>query len=620
MLAGGLGSDTLTGGGGSDTLEGGKDDDVYIVGDTAGTLIELAGEGTDQVHASISYTLAVEIENLLLTGHDDIAGTGNDGNNQITGNDGDNLLTGGLGADTLTGGGGADTLKGGSGNDVYIVGDSTGTLIELAGEGTDEVDASISYTLAVEFENLVLSGHDHIAGTGNDGNNQITGNDGNNRLTGGLGADTLIGGMGNDVYVVDSSDTVEEFDHGGTDTVEITAAHEPSSYTLGQFLENVTVAGTRDFDVTGNGADNLLQGNSGRNVLTGDAGSDTLIGGAGADVMIGGTGDDLYIVDSTGDVVTEQAGGGTFDRVITSVSFTLGSNLEYLAMENGAGNIGGTGNALDNTMFGNDGNNVIDGGAGRDQLNGATGNDTVFGGDGDDTINESGDGNDVLNGGSGNDDLRAEGGNDILDGGTGADLLKGGAGNDSYMVDNALDVIVESAGEGIDIVTASASFTLAAGLSIETLTAAAGTAALNLSGNEGINTVLGNSGQNTISGMAGNDVLIGGKGKDVFVFSTALNKATNLDKITDFNVKDDSIYLENDIFKKIGKGTPVKPGKLNKGFFALNKAKDKNDYIIYKSKTGVLSYDADGSGKAKAIDFAVLQKNLHLAATDFFIT
>ena len=54
--------------------------------------------------------------------------------------------------------------------------------------------------------------------------------------------------------------------------------------------------------------------------------------------MIGGTGDDLYIVNSTGDVVTEQAGGGTFDRVITSVSYTLGSNLEYLAMENGAGN------------------------------------------------------------------------------------------------------------------------------------------------------------------------------------------------------------------------------------------------------------------------------------------
>ena len=44
--------------------------------------------------------------------------------------------------------------------------------------------------------------------------------------------------------------------------------------------------------------------------------------------------------------------------------------------------------------------------------------------------------------------------------------------------------------------------------------------------------------------MAGNDVLIGGKGKDVFVFATALNKATNLDKITDFNVKDDSIQLE----------------------------------------------------------------------------
>ena len=64
MLAGGFGSDTLTGGGGSDTLEGGKDDDVYIVSDTAGTLIELAGEGTDQVHASISYTLTARISKI----------------------------------------------------------------------------------------------------------------------------------------------------------------------------------------------------------------------------------------------------------------------------------------------------------------------------------------------------------------------------------------------------------------------------------------------------------------------------------------------------------------------------------------------------------------------------
>jgi Ca2+-binding RTX toxin-like protein len=180
-------------------------------------------------------------------------------------------------------------------------------------------------------------------------------------------------------------------------------------------------------------------------------------------------------------------------------------------------------------------------------------------------------------------------------------------------------VIVESAGEGVDVVTASASFALTAGSFVETLTALAGSAAINLSGNDQINAIIGNSGKNILSGMDGNDVLSGGKGKDTFVFATLLNKNTNVDKITDFNVKDDSIQLENAIFTKIGKGTPLKPGKLNKKFFAIDKAKDKNDYIVYNIKKGVLSYDADGTGKAKAIDFATVKKGLHLTVEDFFV-
>ncbi|MGO4574405.1 calcium-binding protein, partial [Microvirga sp. 2TAF3] len=95
------------------------------------------------------------------------------------------------------------------------------------------------------------------------------------------------------------------------------------------------------------------------------------------------------------------------------------------------------------------------------------------------------------------------------------------------------------------------------------------------------------------------------------MFDTKPNKKTNLDTITDFNVKDDTIWLDNAVFKKLGKGSEAKPGQLAKGFFTIgDKAKDKDDYLIYNKKTGVLSYDADGSGKGTAVEIAKLSKNL----------
>ncbi|NIX78022.1 M10 family metallopeptidase C-terminal domain-containing protein, partial [Microvirga terricola] len=125
---------------------------------------------------------------------------------------------------------------------------------------------------------------------------------------------------------------------------------------------------------------------------------------------------------------------------------------------------------------------------------------------------------------------------------------------------------------------------------------------------------------NRIYGGLGKDTLSGGAGRDVFVFNTKLNAKTNVDKITDFNVKDDTIWLDNAIFRKLGKGSLDKPGKLNKAFFAIgDKAKDGNDYLIYNKKTGELFYDADGNGAGQAVKFAQVQKNLALTAADFLI-
>ncbi|WP_112663351.1 hypothetical protein [Microvirga flavescens] len=139
-------------------------------------------------------------------------------------------------------------------------------------------------------------------------------------------------------------------------------------------------------------------------------------------------------------------------------------------------------------------------------------------------------------------------------------------------------------------------------------------------GGSGKDTLGGGLGNDTLWGGLGNDTLRGDGGKDVFVFNTKPNNRTNLDTIKDFNAKDDSIWLENKVFTKLGaKGSESKPVQINKKFFALETAKDADDYIIYSKKTGKLYYDADGSGSEAAVEIATFKRNLPLTYKDFFV-
>jgi serralysin len=137
---------------------------------------------------------------------------------------------------------------------------------------------------------------------------------------------------------------------------------------------------------------------------------------------------------------------------------------------------------------------------------------------------------------------------------------------------------------------------------------------INLTGNASGNTVRGNNGHNVINGGDGRDDLIGLGGPDHFLFDTAPNAATNVDRIVDFNVADDTILLENAVF------TTLIPGGLTAGRFVTGTAaQDADDRVIYNSGTGALFYDSDGTGGAAAVQFATVSAGLSLTSLDFFV-
>lgn len=419
----------------------------------------------------------------------------------ISGSDGNDQLSGGPGRDTLYGGRDDDLLNGGSGID------------------------------------------------------SLNGGDGNDTLVGGAGSDTMAGDLGNDRFYVDAAgDVVVEEADSGNDVV-----YTSVNYTLGALAVVETLS-------TANGAGTtplVLVGNDLANVIYGNAGANSLFGQGGADTLVGFGGDDSYYVDVAGDLVSEAAGGGT-DVIYASANYVLrpGTAVEVLSTSNGAGTtaLNLTGNALANTVYGNDGANVLNGGGA-------------------------------------------------------ADALAGFGGNDIYYVDTAGDLVGEAAGGGTDVVYASVSYALSPGSHVDTLSTSngAGTAALNLTGNELANTLYGNAGANVLNGGGGADAMNGYGGADRFTFTTALGSG-NIDRIGDFAPGSDKIVLGNAVFTGLVAGA-LAPGAFHVGAGAA----DAGDRIVYNPLTGALLFDADGLGGAVATAFATLRPNLALAATDFLV-
>jgi Ca2+-binding RTX toxin-like protein len=274
-LNGGGGHDVLYGGAGGDTLDGGDDADT------------LEGNGG---------------EDWLEGGGASDTLRGGAANDTLNGGDGDDTLEGSSGDDELDGGDDADSMWGGTGNDIYIVDDADDVVTEYAGGGTDTVDASISYTLGAEVENLALIGVGGLNGTGNDRDNAIWGSNYDNLLNGGGGidaikgaggadiidggddADSMWGGQGDDIFIVDDAgDVVTEAIGEGFDWLQTTVSYSLAAGSEVEVLYADPATTTAAINLTGNEFDNFLTGNDGINVLVGGLGIDTLRGNGGGD-------------------------------------------------------------------------------------------------------------------------------------------------------------------------------------------------------------------------------------------------------------------------------------------------------------------------------------------------
>jgi Ca2+-binding RTX toxin-like protein len=445
----------------------------------------------------------------------------------------------------------------------------------------------------------------------------LNGNAGHNVLNGGAGADRMKGGLGNDIYYVDhSEDAVTEAAGEGIDTI-VSFMSIPVADPLTANVENLYLADPANpsdpltkwaKDGAGNQLNNLIVGNSTDNKLYGYGGSDTLIGGAGNDTLDGGEGSDS--VQLSGNRANYTVTGIGANRTITGGTVGTDTLLNIEVLQFADGKLVGdtwvpnsvapppppvnTGNEvvvrngsarsetlngrdnIDDVMKGLGGNDTIKGGGGNDRLDGGAGNDKVYGDSDDDRVIGS-TGNDYVHGGSGNDRAYGSFGNDRVYGSSGHDTVDGGSGNDWVY------------------------------------------------GDSGNDRVSGSSGDDVVNGGSGNDRLYGGSGSDAFVFNTRLGTAStdrqvSFDTVVDFKVSDDSFLLDNAVFRKLGSGTAANPTELNAEFFTSSgRARERDDYLIYNKKTGVLTYDADGSGRGAAVEFAQFSKNLALTYKDFFV-
>ena len=409
----------------------------------------------EDLYASAEHRLhASSIEELVLLG-----GSADD---TLRGGDGNDELFGGQGEDSLRGGDGDDWMEGGADDDDIHLGNGADWADGGSGTDTgylDKSDSDLDFVFDARFA-ATSSGQTLADGT-------HVRNIERWNIDFGSGDDTVTTYvLGRRDIDLRSGDNTIIIDHRGQSSVLF--AMPGSIINLPSYLVSVaTDYETATDNIWVRGADHVrVYGGQAADTISGLGGSDILDGGLGADLMRGGAGNDTYMMDEAGDQVIEATGEGA-DIIYSAVSYSLTDTSEVESLSTlswqATDAINLVGNYLNNALMGN---------AGANHLNGALG----------------------------------------------ADVMIGREGNDSYIVDDAGDVIVEAAGQGIDSLFSSVSYRLGANADVEILSTInwQATNGIALTGNGLANTLHGNAGSNQLDGGGGNDIMYGREGNDIY--------------------------------------------------------------------------------------------------------
>ncbi|PSF38660.1 hypothetical protein C7H19_03905 [Aphanothece hegewaldii CCALA 016] len=459
---------------------------------------------------------------------------------------------------------------------------------------------------------------DNLLGTS--ANDIIYGYDGNDTLDGGLGADTLYGGKGDDIYIINNvGDKIVEISAEGIDTVRALI-----NYTLGEYVNNLTLIGTASINATGNEYDNVVIGNQGNNILQGAAGKDTIIGGSGTDKIVE-TGDFSYTLTNTS--LTRMSPSASTPNTFSSntpiaiadylavtstinvsgvssnisdlnvqvnISHTWNSDLRVFLI-NPLGTqiklfseVGIGGKGFINTILDDEASTSITKGSG-----------TFTGTFRPESMLSSFDGTNP----NGSWKLKI------------IDAAEGDIGTlNSWAVTFNSQGTPPNPNSEVDTLSEIEQANLTGGNSNNKLDATTFTVgSVTLNGSLGNDTLIGSRSNDTIIGGLGNDILTGGLGSDRFTYNA---KGEGIDQITDFNTVDDTIVVSATGF---GGGLTIGTTVSTSQWFIGTAATTASHRFIYNNTNGNLFFDVDGNGANAAIQLAILSGMPTLSQNDILV-